>query len=78
MFRTREYCLFDAAKEAAGLPQLWWDAVQWGKGKKDFRTWWVRAAMARGHAEWLENEPYVQCRKVPVSISSMLCVTGVF
>jgi hypothetical protein len=63
--RTWPECLLDARNGAGGLPQLWWDAVQWGKGKKTFRQWWVRAALARGHAEWLENEPYIRYCKVP-------------
>lgn len=74
LFRSRHDCLAEAAMEAGGLPQLWWEAVQWGRDKMGFRTWWVRAAMARGHAEWLENELYVHYRNIPVSVCSLLCI----
>jgi hypothetical protein len=47
-----------------GITTLWAIAVEWGLNKRDrpkleyswFRDWWLRAAMARGHAEWLLEE----------------------
>jgi hypothetical protein len=51
------------------LSRLWWEAIQWheaGPGSSikprdrgwssDLQQWWVRAAQARGHAEWLIKE----------------------
>lgn len=43
--------------------QLWAKAAEWSAHPetrihraKQFRTWWLRAAMARGHAQWLLDE----------------------
>jgi hypothetical protein len=57
-------------QEYRSLTMLWEKAVQWvmvGDGRQNqwvshhFRSWWLRAALARGHAEWLlqeqENNP---------------------
>jgi hypothetical protein len=47
-----------------GISTLWAQAVEWGLDKENrpkieyrrFRDWWLRAAMARGHAQWLLDE----------------------
>lgn len=47
-----------------GITTLWAAAVEWCLNKKErrafhyehFRNWWIRAAMAQGHAEWLIQE----------------------
>jgi hypothetical protein len=47
-----------------GISTLWAQAVAWGLNQddipwieyRDFRNWWLRAAMARGHAQWLLDE----------------------
>jgi hypothetical protein len=44
------------------VSQLWAEAAEWAVQEKDiwksehFRRWWRRAALARGHAEWLLQE----------------------
>lgn len=58
VFRSSVECLFDGMEEFGGILGLWEQAAEWGQNKKTFRRWWVRAAMAQGHAEWLEKEPY--------------------
>lgn len=48
--------------EYGSVSQLWSSAVEWASQKKDiwksehFRRYWRRAALARGHAEWLLRE----------------------
>lgn len=46
-----------------GIAKLWSEASQWSQNldvngwyRRRFREWWIRAAMARGHAEWLVSE----------------------
>jgi hypothetical protein len=48
---------------AGSLPKLWERATKWSVSedcsdarREIFRMWWLRAAMARGHAEWLISE----------------------
>jgi hypothetical protein len=47
-------------EEFDGILGLWEQAAEWGRDHKNFRRWWIRAAMADGHAEWLEKEKYYQ------------------
>ncbi|KAL2871751.1 uncharacterized protein BJX67DRAFT_377486 [Aspergillus lucknowensis] len=50
----------DALRRAGTLSRLWWEAVKWDRhretGNAHFLRWSVRAAMARGHADWLRKE----------------------
>jgi hypothetical protein len=48
-----------------GIPRLWAEAAKWaaeGLGSQNawmshhFRRWWLRAALARAHGEWLLTE----------------------
>ncbi|KAF8533834.1 hypothetical protein BDD12DRAFT_466182 [Trichophaea hybrida] len=56
--------LVEEQKRVGSLPPLWAEAARWsleaGPELKwftyHFRRWWVRAAMAMGHGEWLEKE----------------------
>jgi hypothetical protein len=54
--------LLRALKEAGTFSKLWLEAVRWDdkvgptKGNRHFFHWCARAAMARGHADWLRNE----------------------
>jgi len=57
-FRSSLECLLDGMEEFGGVLGLWEQAAEWGRDHKKFRRWWIRAAMADGHAEWLEKEKY--------------------
>jgi len=54
--------------EFGGFTRLWAETVEWalqGAGSRSewkshhFRRWWLRAALARGHAQWLVKERVV-------------------
>ena len=57
-FRSAIDCLLDEMVDAGGILNLWEKVAKWGVKNADFRTWCLRAAMAQGHAEWLQKEVY--------------------
>lgn len=63
--------------KANSISRLWENATKWVASPKcsdstkvHFRMWWLRAAMARGHAEWLLYERSIQGehRKIETSL----------
>ncbi|KAH7207914.1 uncharacterized protein BKA55DRAFT_546991 [Fusarium redolens] len=60
----------EAMDNSGSLSRLWAKAAEWGVHMADsfhayhFRSWWIRAAMAKGHAEWLLKEPLPQFRQL--------------
>jgi hypothetical protein len=74
----------DLFGNAGSLPRLWEKAAVWGTSKTDkndvagsktrteFRQWWARGVMARGHAEWLLQE-ISQCPSKASKIPLLHC-----
>jgi hypothetical protein len=60
----------EAIDRSGSFSRLWAKAAEWGVHAADsfhayhFRSWWIRAAMAKGHAEWLLKEPLPPFRQL--------------
>jgi len=69
-----EYFAHSMSGNFGGIGRIWAEAAQWsfnGSGSENqtshhFKRWWLRAAMARGHAHWLLKEREVAKPTKPI------------